>query len=185
MFVTMNMMIAIGIIVLVILIIAVVMARRCNRKNELDRSHSESDVESRFETETGNAGIVNDHPVEVQAPVEIAKQDGPILRCYDYFEFPKEGGFQVKTCGVPVGPSTKKLFLQWFPIENTSQYNIYCSSGRDVSPSKHDHKWTVSGVNYYFESESLLGDGCWSAIVTAVNKNGAESHPSAIYSTCV
>jgi len=127
--------------------------------------------------------------------VQSARLDAPILRCYDYFEFPKEGSFHVKTCGAPganqqddngninTKPPTR-IFLQWFPVRGAAQYAVYGNAGPDVSTSNYSKKWPVSGSSHYFESEPLVGSSCWSMVVAAVNKDGQEGLPSAVYSTC-
>ena len=130
---------------------------------------------------------------EVSAPPTAARLPAPTLRCYDYFEFPNEGAFHVKTCS---GPSTStsnaksgkptRIFLQWFPVEGVSSYKVYCNQGPSVSTAQGAHlkSWPVAGSSYYFESEPLDGNSCWSTVVTAVNASGEESLPSATYTTC-
>lgn len=180
MFISGKNLILIVVVVIVILIVIFIVNRKPTVQNPPSSSESSS-----FQVESSNAPVIPPkEKIEVKTPIEHVQASGPVLRCYDYFEFPDEGGFQVKTCGVPKSTSTKRLFLQWFPLEETAQYIIYCSSGKEVSPQKYDHKWTVSGNSYYYESDPLTGSGCWSAIVTAVNKAGLESAPSTIYSTC-
>lgn len=125
------------------------------------------------------------------AKPEVKAPAAPVLRCYDYFEFPREGGFHVKTCSAPqrdgqVVETTnpKKIFLQWFPVEGAQEYRIYANAGNDVSPTAHKYQWKVQGGSHYFESQELIEPVCWSVAVTALNADGLESDISAIYSTC-
>ncbi len=119
----------------------------------------------------------------VEARCGCALPEAPVLRCYDYFEFPGEGNFHVKTCGAPPPPADTRIFIQWFPVNGTVEYKVYCQEGMDVSPTNFTKKWTVPATSYYFETEPMNGNGCWSMIVTTCNDCG-ESTPSKIYTTC-
>lgn len=125
--------------------------------------------------ESGFCDVVR---VDISAPL----LDAPILRCYDYFEFPEDGSFHVKTCGTVQSPT--RLFIQWFPVQGAVDYVIYCNTGPSVSKTNFAKKWTVPGDRYYFESDVLSGNDCWSMIITSRNENG-ESLASKPYTTCV
>lgn len=149
--------------------------------------------------------VPNDVPKEIpHAP------RAPILRCYDFFEFPGDGAFHVKTCGTQSTSATvdvskpgsftpTRIFVQWFPVEGAKQYTIYCNYGMNVSTDNNDkitdtsagyiQKWAVSGSNYYYETEAMItdpknGKGCFSVVVTASNDDSVESPASKIFSTC-
>jgi hypothetical protein len=125
-------------------------------------------------------------PIPEAKPVTVQNKpiSAPVLRCYDYFEFPKEGGFHVKTCGIPSSPSPKKLFIQWFPVDGASGYNVYLNKGASVDTANYQDRWTVSASSHYFESDTLDAQGCWSMMVTALNDQKFESPSSKIYTTC-
>lgn len=192
--------IIVGIVALVAIIIVIIlmMAGRKKRRQSLySSSKSDSDRHSVQVPIPVPLPPTTEQPkTEVKAAMPQPKimadaLSAPILRCYDYFEFPQEGGFQVKTCSAPQReghsiPSNapKRIFLQWFPVEHASSYRIYANAGNTVDPSLYKKKWTVSGSSHYFESEELIDPVCWSVTVTSVNKDGAESPPSTIYSTC-
>lgn len=127
--------------------------------------------------------VVNTTPAVVCSSYNDRLPETPVLRCYDYFEFPGQGTFHIKTCGAPPDQSTKQIFIQWFPVENVKNYNIYCNQGEEVSKTNYSAKWAIPGSSYYFESEKLDASKCWSLTVTSQNDNG-ESGESQIYTTC-
>lgn len=206
----------IGIIVAVLLITFIVIIKLISPTNresgkKVAESHDSKDSKSRdglhprHWSGTALAQSVSPQPNSAVAsppqPMPLAALPAPTLRCYDYFEFPNEGGFHVKTCSAPsnAGISSEKakngdvqaskptrIFLQWFPVENVASYKVYCSRGPTVSTAKGGYfkSWPVAGNSYYFESEPLDGKDCWSTVVTAINKDGVESLPSATYTTC-
>lgn len=179
----------VGIIALVAIILVIILIIMTRRKKK-------ESIYSCGSSERHSVEVPIPQPaVKVETPkVEVKTEQppsAPVLRCYDYFEFPQEGGFQVKTCSAPQRegysiPSNapKRIFLQWFPVENSQEYRIYANAGNNVSSSQFAKKWTVNGGSHYFESEELVDPVCWSVIVTAVGKNGLESSASTIYSTC-
>lgn len=120
----------------------------------------------------------------ISANCGAKRLQAPSLRCYDHFEFPNEGSFKVKTCGSMSSSAPTRIFLQWFPVQKADKYYVYCNHGPNVSKSKYTKKWEIPGSSYYFESEKMTGDGCFSLIVTAVDKHGLESDASKIYTTC-
>jgi hypothetical protein len=186
----------VGIVLLVVIIIVIVLAmagKKKRRQSLYSASPSASEPE-RIHVEVApppQPRIEVKAAIPVVPKVEVMAPSAPILRCYDYFEFPKEGGFQVKTCSAPQRenqsiPSNapKRIFLQWFPVENASEYHVYANAGADVDASNFRKKWIVGGSSHYFESEELTDPVCWSVVVTSINKGGVESVPSTIYSTC-
>lgn len=112
------------------------------------------------------------------------KAETPVLRCYDFFEFPNEGGFQVKTCSSSGTKGATRLFVQWFPVSNVNNYFIYLNRGFDAGPTAYTKKVEVQSSSYSYETENLDPTQCWSIAVTSVNKTGNESEPSKIYSNC-
>jgi fibronectin type 3 domain-containing protein len=79
----------------------------------------------------------------------------------------------------------KRIFVQWFPVDNAGSYNVYCTAGKDLTTANYSKKFSVPASSYYFESEKLPGDNCWSVGITTVSKDGLyESSLSKVYSTC-
>jgi len=204
-----QMTIIVIIVVIIFLIILVALYKRANREDERhkkeyqEKSNSESsgnisssdgsrDNESRREVATAKQSEekIKTDRVETTAAEKKEVCSGvneapgtPVLRCYDYFEFPGQGTFHIKTCGAPPDQSTKRIFIQWFPVEGVDKYNVYCNEGPNVSKTNSVAQWNVPGNSYYFESEKLDGSKCWSLTVTAQNVYG-ESGESQIYTTC-
>jgi len=165
------------------------------------RYHAEGAPALEDPPEKSNIGVGT--PVPAQQSLVMCESalpeniDAPVLHCFDYFKFHNEGSFHVETCGPIEGKPNEgsrgnkvsnakstRLFLQWFPVDRVDHYIVYGRSGpAEVTQSAYDKKWKVPGASYYIETEALKADVSWSAIVTAVDVNGVESNPSAIYKT--
>jgi len=178
----------VALVVLIIVIIALVLGH--NKKQRSLYSQPACQVQA---TNQQVAPVIKaeEPKIMVESAAAPSLPPAPVLRCYDYFEFPQEGGFHVKTCSAPQRDTQaipknnpKRIFLQWFPIEGAASYNIYANHGSTVGLDSYVKKWTVGGDRHYFESEELTDPVCWSATVTSVNKAGLESAVSTIYSTC-
>lgn len=172
----------IGIVILVIIVILLILFGLSRRKHhgqsESEKVRKEAD-RAREERPSKDLGFSAD----LGPKFRIKTIDAPVLRCYDYFEFPSQGGFHVKTCGSsPSGPT--RLFVQWFPVKDARQYNVYLNKGPDVSTEFYKNRWEVPATSYFYETEELPGHDCWSLMVTAQDENGIEGLPSKIYSTC-
>jgi len=196
--------IKIAIVVTILLIVFLVIMKLVSPSNEQKRDETKS--RNREHQEEGRnwasaANAVSHDPAITQPSVQPCSAapsvlPAPTLRCYDYFVFPNEGAFHVKTCSAPTASTDQtsaskegkptRIFLQWFPVENVSSYKVYCNKGPSVSSAQGGHlkSWPVAGSSYYFESEPLDGNSCWSMVVTALDKEGVESAPSATYTTC-
>ena len=161
--------------------------KSADSNNHKHKTHTEN--QGRIEVKASNPDNryknVTPDGIMVNTPSNIPQ--APILRCYDYFEFP-EGNFHVKTCGANTvkdpTPNPTRLFVQWFPVDGADRYNIYCSNGADVSNSSYTKSWNIDGSRYYFETEPLTGPECWSIVVSAVNASGVEGPTSKLFTTC-
>jgi len=171
----------VSIVVVVILIVVWRILRARTKARSLSTSADSSVSESNGRSEV-KAALPQASISEVKTPQQLS---APVLRCYDYFQFPDQGGFHVKTCGIPSAPSPTKLFIQWFPVDGAQNYHVYLNAGKDISLGQHEKRWTVSSRNHYLETDTLDASRCWSMMVTAVDAYGQESPPSQVYTTCV
>lgn len=134
----------------------------------------------------GRVMYESSNPEKKEDKIEVSNNilpPPPVLRCYDFFEFPNEGGFRVNTCSSGSSDTSTRIFIQWFPVDGTEQYNVYCNNGINVSKTNYNKSWVIPGSSHYFETEPFPGNECWSIAVTSINKNG-ESDESSIYTTC-
>jgi hypothetical protein len=110
-----------------------------------------------------------DGNIKMKENVEI---EGPTLQAYDSFEF--HNGHTLP----PV-----KLFIQWLPLPGALSYNIYCNDAAIVTKDNYKKKWLVLPESFYYETEELYDDHCWSIAVSA-NISDGETKLSKVFTNC-